>query len=89
MAWDRIFAGFPKKRFLVLFLHLVAGLPLCFAQEKTDTTDSKNLVERVRENKTAQRIMNNFIRKQDTLFNVKSEDPLGSLIFAHALDQVF
>jgi hypothetical protein len=54
----------------VLFCSLAAH-----SQQESDTSRTKKLVNRIRENKATQQLMRNFTRRrQDTLFNVKSED---------------
>jgi hypothetical protein len=63
------------KKILLSVCLLAGSLSPCLSQQKPDTSRTKNLMDRFRQNKTAKRLMGSFTRKQDTLFNVKSEDP--------------
>ena len=63
-----------KKLFLALFLIPGVCLQPCFSQ-RSDTSRIKNLAYRIRDNKTTKKLISSITRKrQDTLFNIKSDE---------------
>jgi hypothetical protein len=73
-ALKKILGVMGHKR-LMWILVFEGSFFVCFSQQPADTTHTKGLVDRFTKNKATQRLMSSFTRKrQDTLFNVKSED---------------
>ena len=62
-------------RHLLLVFLLLSCFSITSAQQRTDSSRLKNLVNRFKDNKAAKTLMHSLTRRQDTVFNVKSEDP--------------
>jgi hypothetical protein len=73
----KIASALPMRRKFFLLTILICSLfSASWAQQKRDSVPSKSFYKRLRDNKMAQKLIQNLKRKeQDTIFNVKSEDP--------------